>query len=178
MTFTSSHPTILTAGGSYFNFQEPENSRIVIEDIAHALANVCRFTGHCREFYSVAQHSLWVSTVCAPQDALHGLLHDAAEAYIGDVSSPLKALLPDYKGIEKRVEAAVLAKFGLPAGMPHSVKHADLVLLATEQRDFLPEHDDEWIVLRGVEPLQVRLQGMSPEYAERAFMRRFQLLTT
>jgi len=177
MTFNSSHPTILTTGGSYFNFLEPENSRIEIEDIAHALSHLCRFTGHCRKFYSVAQHSVHVSELLPPEYRLAGLLHDAAEAFIGDVSSPLKALLPDYKEIEKRIEAAVLARFGLAPELPLSVKCADLRMLATEQRDLLPPHGDEWAVLDGVPPCEWVVVPQAPRKARGWFLRKFAELT-
>lgn len=174
-------PNILTSGGTYFDFLEPERSAIDIETIAHALSHICRFTGHTREFYSVAQHSVLVSHLVPPEHALAGLLHDAAEAYLGDVSAPLKMLLPDYKAIEGEVEAAVLGKFGLPATLPPQVKHADRLALAIEQRSLMPAHSDVWDCETHPDfAVMVNLHGafvpLGPVVARDLFMGRFREL--
>jgi hypothetical protein len=176
-------PTILTNAGTYFNFLNPEASHIDIDTIAHALANICRFTGHTTSFYSVAQHSVLVSYLVAPEHALAGLLHDAAEAFLGDVASPLKQLLPDYKAIEARVEASVLARFGFPTTLSDAVRVADqlALALALEQRDIMPPHDDTWPCqsLLDNAPKAIREINISPEtpaIARRVFKARFQAL--
>lgn len=144
---------IVTASGGFFNFEEPESSVFTIKDVAHALAHTCRFNGRTRDFYSVAQHSYMVSYIVPEQYALQGLLHDAAEAFIGDVTTPLKRLLPDYKALEKRIEAVVLGAFGISPDLHASVKEADLIMLATEKRFLMPPTAENWPILEGVRPL-------------------------
>ena len=170
---------ILTHSGHYFDFTKPEESHIDISTIAHALSHICRFTGHVKQFYSVAQHSVMVSWLVPPEHALAGLLHDAAEAYVGDVAAPLKRMLPDYKAIEARVESAVLSHFGLPPELPAAVKLADLCALATEQRDLMPRHNDvwEWETISGVHPCDWRIHPMVSTDACAIFLNRYAQLT-
>jgi hypothetical protein len=105
----------------------PRVDDVCVDDIAHALAMQTRFTGHCRRFYSVAQHSVHVSHVCDRRDALWGLLHDASEAYLSDVSRPVKRLpeMSEYRSAEQRLLAVICERFGLPEAEPPSVKRAD-----------------------------------------------------
>src|SRR3990167_7144636 len=107
---------IQTYTGKRFNLLDPDIDSIDIEDIAHALSMQCRYTGHTLVFYSVAEHSVHVSRITDSSDSLWGLLHDASEAYLGDVASPLKhsGLMQGYIALEERVQAAICQKFGLP----------------------------------------------------------------
>ncbi len=170
-----STPEILLSSGNYFNLLAPNESEFTILDIAHALSNLCRFNGHTREFYSVAQHSVLVSQILPIDDQLPGLLHDAAEALVGDMVRPFKNILPDYRAIEKSVEAAVLKRFGI-SSIPASVTHADLILLATERRDLLPHDDRQWILLDGVSPLSMTIEPWPPARAEFEFLNRYDYL--
>lgn len=158
-------PTILTATGRYFDLLDPEQCGFHIEEIAHALSHLCRFTGHVREFYSVAQHCALVSLQVPAEHRLAALLHDAAEAYVGDVSAPLKSLLPDYKAIEGRIERALLRAYGLDEVLPLEVKAADLVLLNTERRDLMPRDGRVWTSIEGVGTLNRVIKPMRPDDA-------------
>jgi len=165
-------PEIMISNGQYFNFKKPHLAVFSIDEIAHALSNLCRFTGQCRKFYSVAQHSVIVSYLVPPDDALWGLLHDAPEAFIGDVSSPLKQLLPDYKAIEKAVEKEILARFGLVGSMPTSVHHADLLALRLEQRDVM-HSKDVWSATETLSAPLFRIKPMKPKKARKLFLARY-----
>ena len=170
---------IQTRDGNRFDFLHPNESVIDVGEIAHALSLICRFTGHTSSFYSVAQHSVHVSHALCNETIevqLCGLLHDAAEAYVGDVSLPLKRLLPDYKAIEKSVEHAIFSAFGLPRTLHASVKQADLALLATERRDLMLPSEDVWEVLSGITPLPFTILPLSPERSRAEFLKRYAYL--
>ncbi len=166
-----------TLAGIRFDFLMPGASVFTTTDIAHALSHICRFTGHTRDFYSVAQHSVLVSTIVPPAFALAGLLHDASRAFIGDLARPLKQLLPEYQAVERHVQSAVFERFGLPATVPAAVQDADLVMLATERRDLLQSSEGwEWTSIADIEPLPWRIRPEPPLVARRQFLDRYREL--
>jgi 5'-deoxynucleotidase YfbR-like HD superfamily hydrolase len=110
--------TIITFTGRMVDLTEPKYEDIDIVDIAHALGNLNRFTGHTRRPYSVAEHCCMVSNFASPEHKLEALMHDASEAYLGDVSSPLKSLLPEYKRLEEKWTSVIAARFSLKAEPP------------------------------------------------------------
>lgn len=172
------HPTIQTASGYYIDLTKPELGHYSLWDIGHALSNLCRFNGHCRRFYSVAQHSVLVSRCVPTELALDALFHDAAEAYIGDMSSPLKSLMPEYRAIEAKVEKALRHALGLNLDLHPAIKAADLTLLATEQRDLMPRLTEAWKITAGVVTLTERIEPLRPWAAFDAFMRRYNELVS
>src|ERR1035441_7163695 len=133
------HGSITTFSGIRFWPLLPNPADIRIEDIAHALSNQCRFGGHAREFYSVAEHCVRVSQHCRPEDALRGLLHDASEAYLSDVPAPIKELpqFEAYRAAERSLQGTIAIRFGLSAEQPRSVTEADRAVLGIEIRDLL-----------------------------------------
>lgn len=143
---------IQTLSGKQFDYLSATIDDIDIEDIAVALSNICRFSGHLPEFYSVAQHSVLCSQLVSPEFAFEALMHDAAEAYCQDIPAPLKALLPDYREIEKRTDQLIRFKFGLPLEEASVVKYADLTMLATERRDLDIDDSIPWVILEGIPP--------------------------
>lgn len=164
---------ITTLTGKHFDFINPQADTVCIEDIAGALSNLCRFTGHLEQFYSVAQHSVHVSYLVPPEFAVEALLHDAAEAYCNDISSPLKALIPDYRQIEDRVDAVIRSKFGMPPAMSTPVKYADMIMLATERRDFDLDDGTPWPCLEGIPCADFTVSPFNPRQARVLFLQRF-----
>lgn len=149
---------------------------IVIEDIAHALSLICRFTGHCREFYSVAQHCCLAASYAPEGYRLWALLHDASEAYLTDISRPVKRYMADYKAYEAALEKVIADKFGLCWPMPSVVKAIDNQLLLTEARDLMPPGSvSSWNL--GGEPFANTVQPWTPAVAEERFLTLFYNLT-
>ena len=166
-------PWIETYSGLKFDFLNPDVNSIRIKDIAHALSNICRYTGHTKEFYSVAQHSVYVADCVLKEDALAGLLHDATEAYLTDISKPLKVLLPRYCELEDFIWTKIAERFGLPEKLPISVKDADWRLLATEKRDLLSCSGPAWNTVIGIECLPEKIVPWEPKFAEEMFLNRY-----
>ena len=175
---------MLTATGRKVYPAALEPQDIQIEDLAAHLAKICRFTGACRIMWSVAEHSMLVADILAaryPRDhqlQLCGLLHDAPEAYLQDLATPVKAQLDVYAAMERAAWWAVAERFGLPMQQPNEVKHADLIALATERRDLMPAHKEPWSVLEGIAPLPERIgqREQSWRVAEAQFLQCFKKL--
>jgi hypothetical protein len=166
---------IQTWTGKQFRPLDPSPGSIDIRDIAHALSLLCRFNGHCHQFYSVAEHCVHISNIVPPQHAMWGLLHDAAEAYISDLPRPVKGQIPDFVRFEDDLLQLIMAHFEQPWPMPAAVKRADDVLLATEMRDLMAEPPEPWGL--GVDPLPDPIRPMSAPEAEAAFLQRFEQLS-
>ena len=164
--------SIRTYTGRHFDILNPDPLDVHIKDIAHALSLLCRFCGHVREFYSVAQHSVLVSQRVSPQHAFWGLLHDASEAYVADLSRPLKHApeMSRYRTTEKHVMTAIAERLGLSMPEPPEVKLVDRRMCATEMRDLMGAVYD-WGV--GQEPFPGEIIPWSPEKAEAEFARRY-----
>ena len=164
--------TIKTHEGLWLDVLDPDPTQIGIADIAHSLSLTARFNGHTDELYSVAQHSVNVSWDVPTEDALWGLMHDAAEAYIGDLASPIKQAFPEFQAMEDWLLEVIGRRFGLAWPVPLSVWEADKRAVEREmyylmgiQGCFRPFEDLSYGV--GIEI------AWPPLAAEAMFLRRF-----
>lgn len=160
--------SIRTVSGRYVNIVNLDPHTIDIHDIAHSLSHTPRFGGHLPVFYSVGQHSIGVYNQCSdlPRELqLQALLHDASEAFIGDMPSPIKQHLPDFKQLEERIMQVIAKKFGFPWPIHPAVKTADREMLETEWHG---------IMLGNGDPSKYLL---SPEYIRQRFVDLFHELT-
>lgn len=144
-----------TFSGTVCDVQNPRRSVVSLVDIAHSLSMQCRFNGHVRQFYSVAQHSVFVSRIVPSVWAAEALLHDASEAYLGDIIRPLKQQLDSYRRLEEIWEIVIGSVFSLcsDSDVVAAVKLADRIALATERKylqgvhsSSLPWDDDELVI--------------------------------
>lgn len=168
---------IQTYTGKKFYPLNPAPETICIEDIAHALSNICRFTGHCNEFYSVAQHSILVSKFCI--NPMLGLLHDASEAYICDIASPIKQdySFTKYRSIEKNLQNIIYKKFDIPETRVYldtpSLKTVDIRMLKTEYLQFMNQYDDIDWQMDTILPYNIKIIPMQPKEAKEEFLKTF-----
>lgn len=148
---------------------DPRPDEIHIESIAHALSMQCRYGGHVRHFYSVAEHCVHIARWCPPEARAWALLHDASEAYLVDVPRPVKAHLRGYAEIEGRLMAIIAERFGLAPGEPMIVREADRRILLTERAALMGPPPLPW-AQDGLEPLPVEIKAWPPATARAMFL--------
>lgn len=162
--------SIRTFTGKDIDVFNPDPDLICIEDIAHALSNKCRFGGHTNKFYSVAMHSLYVNGRVPPAHKLEALLHDASEAYLEDIPSPIKRRLIEYKQIEDRLMQVIAHKFGFDYPLSECVKNADKMELNREWRKYMINKEPSY-------DFPNKRSFDSPENVEELFLLTFKKLT-
>lgn len=175
-TFRCIKNTIKVSAGHYVDLASPDPETIEIRSIAAALSKTCRFGGHCPRFYTVAEHSVHAVGLAMQdnitEEAMRAiLLHDATEAYVGDVVKPLKAMLPEYQVIESNIEQAVSARFNIDfVRYGDVVKRYDRLMLKAEKIQMWPD-DREEFGFAGLEHRPVIFQFWSPLLAEEEFLK-------
>ena len=170
---------IKTYSGVHFHPLAPKAKDILIEDIAHALSNQCRFAGHTSRFYSVAEHSVnvmrWTMRLAGSKAnrrlLLAALLHDASEAYLVDVPSPIKSAFTGYAEAEDRLSRMIANKFGAAYPWPELVPKADWQMLGAEADELVGGTEDWGIPV--VKPALMPIGGMAPDVARSVFLTAF-----
>lgn len=166
--------TIKTRSGRYLDLADPKPDQFTMLDIASGLSKICRFGGQLEQWYSVAEHSLLCShmrTSIEIKKAL--LLHDASEAFIGDVVKPLKIMLPAYQEIEQRLMAVIFEKYGVddPDETVMAVDFVDKTMLFSEKRYFFRGRAETWPGEEMYPRIELNYRGLSTAEAEDQFMK-------
>lgn len=174
-------PTIITGSGGVFDYLDPDNSDLTIEDFAWGLASTGRFAGQCvsqvtgkRVVYTVCEHSVRMSFVVPPGHEYDALMHEGGESTCGDMVGPLKSICPDYKKVEKACGESALRRFKAPMRDPDLIKRYDIIMWATERRDLLPA--DPFGKRIDVPLLEERIVPWTADEAVERFMTRFREL--
>jgi hypothetical protein len=176
------------SGGYFHLHNEGDISEINLTDIASALSRQCRFNGHLLpgiEFYSVAEHSVLVSYIlekmeAPPEVIFQGLMHDTAEAYIGDMAAPFKREIKDYCRMEELVQTRINSRFNLPPELDPRVKDADWFALFIEARQLVCPDEEDLSTWQGYEEygedskhMKFPIRGWVPSMARNEFLARF-----
>lgn len=168
-----------TFTGEQFHFLQPLAAEIHVEDVAHSLSQLCRYNGHTKAFYSVAEHSIlicdWIAANFpgASQQVLRtALLHDVAETYLGDMSRPVKHQMPQFKELEHIIEGAAAERFDIELPFPAVVEECDARILVDEREQCMSDSGNEWGT-DALEPLGVEIKFLDPPNVRRLFMERF-----
>jgi hypothetical protein len=161
-----------TYSGRQFWPLDPRPEDIHIEDIAAALSKMCRYSGHCLQFYSVAEHCVHAANAAPRGMALTALLHDASEAYLCDIIRPIKSSLTNYLDIERRLEGVIAARFNTHFPMPEEVRKIDQALLHVEMLQIMAPPPAPWHAITEP-PLDIELQCWEPNFAKAMFMDTF-----
>jgi hypothetical protein len=175
-TFGCLNNTIKVSAGHYVDLANPVPESIEIKTISSALSKICRFGGHCPRFYSVAEHCIHATALACSEgysgDALVAVfLHDAAEAYIGDMVKPLKVMIPQYCEFEQRMEAAIQAAFGVDFSLwTDVIKRFDRAMLKAEKIAMWPEDREKWFGFSEIEDSVVKFQFWEYGEAEMQFL--------
>lgn len=170
----ASEAVLVSVSGRRVSLTSPCPTSFHADDIAHGLSNVCRFSGQVRGFYSVAQHSILVASLVPRRLRRHALVHDGSEAYLQDVPTPVKVLLPTYALLEARFQAAIEAAFGLSPLSEYDralLKHADMQAVNVEMRDLFDGHFEDARALLPAIPAGLAVDVcLAPEAAKAAFL--------
>lgn len=172
---------ITTYSGHRLDFLNPHPAQIDIQDISRGLSRLCRFSGQTNEFYSVAEHCCILSEFVEEHSdfdnklSLQALLHDAPEAYIGDIPAPIKKFLPDYQELEARLWKAIAEKFDLPIELDFRIKTWDKEFCYLEGAQLMPYPD--WWREQTRFGMHLPIRNMSSDNAYKTFMSRFKRYT-
>lgn len=173
-----------TYSGKAFYPMNPSIKDFSIVDIGHALSNICRYGGHVKKFYSVAEHCVLMSRSVSPEAALFALLHDAAEAYIGDMVRPLKQDIPEFKRIEDRIFDVMIEwlktepiEVPMTQAIQEEVREADNRILLDEKKVLTANSPSKWSQEITHKPLGVEIRCWSPAVARYEYLERFLELT-
>ena len=177
---------ILTHRGHPFSFTYLDKNVYDIKDIAHALAMTCRFGGMTEWHYSVAQRSCHIAEELFRETgdaslAMDGLMHDAEEAYMGDMKTPLKEMMPEFRDMSDKVDEIIrhrFYKFGVPLKMQPLTKEYDTRILLDEKTYLLPQNGIAWDIEKTHSPLGIHIPQISPYLAERRFLELFEFYSS
>ncbi len=173
---SNSYTWMQTGSNQELDFAAEDWIVLPIDMIARALSNICRYNGHCNRYYSVAEHSIHISYLVEPELALAALLHDASEAYVGDMQTGLKRFLGvNFKDLELKATKAVARGYGIPLEhlMSPAIKVFDKRILGDEAKLLMPPHAFWDKYLQDYEPTGIALPCWTPEDANRRFLARF-----